>query len=109
MTTLTAETPTLSTANQRTNTALLNAMAALHRLNELGLTVRYVEVSPSHQTRLVLLEAPQAEVLEHAMKTRIALGDGVLETRVAMMLGCQVEWTARRRPANDTAKAEVAA
>ena len=109
MTVLTPELPSLSASNRAVNHALLGAMAALHRLNELGLTVRYVEVTPTHQARLVLLEAPAEGVLEHAMKTRIALGDGVLETRVCALLGCQVEWAARRRPAADAVTAEVAA
>lgn len=109
MTVLTPELPTLSVSNRAVNQALLGAMAALHRLNELGLTVRYVEVTATHHARLVLLEAPANGALEHALKTRIALGDGVLETRVATLLGCQVEWAARRRPATDAVTAEVAA
>lgn len=98
MTTLTAETPTLSPSNRLTNHALLNAMAALHRLNELGLRVRSLEASPTHGAVLSLDEAPPAGLLESALKRRLAMGYFILETRVAHVLGCQVEWTTRGAP-----------
>lgn len=113
MTTLTAETPTLMSTNRLTNHALLNAMAALHRLNELGLRVRHIEASPAYGATLVLDQPPAPDVLEKmesALKSRTVMGLSVIETRVAHVLGCQVEWTIRRSTRADVPEgAEVAA
>lgn len=101
MTVLTAETPTLSPANKFTNTALLNAMAALHRLNELGLSVRSVSASPTHGALIVIDprdNMSQLDHLESALKARMVLGQSLLVTRVAHVLGCQVEWSLRGVP-----------
>lgn len=101
MTTLTAEPPTLSPSNALTNTALLNAMAALHRLNELGLKVRYVNANPITGATAVLDHPPSPEIrqqLQSALKSRISTGFVAQETHVALVLGCQVEWRIKRVP-----------
>lgn len=112
MTTLTAEAPTLSPSNALTNTALLNAMAALHRLNELGLRIARLEASPVFGAKLVLDEDSNAETLsklESGLLCRTVNHLYVIEIRAAHVLGCQVEWTVRRRQTTDAISAEVAA
>lgn len=101
MTTLTAEAPTLSPSNALTNTALLNAMAALHRLNELGLRVRYATANPITGAAILLDHPPSAELratLQSGLKSRISSGQVTHETHVAHLLGCQVEWRIKRVP-----------
>lgn len=104
MTVLTAEIPTLSPSNRLTNAALLNAMAALHRLNELGLCVCRLEASPVYGARLVLDEASNPETLatlDSGLLCRTVNHLSVIEVRAAHVLGCQVEWTVRRSTASD--------
>lgn len=101
MTTLTVETPTLLPANRRTNAALLNSMAALSRLNELGLRVRYATANPITGAVILLDEPPSPEVratLQSGLKSRISIDRVTHETHVAHVLGCQVEWRIKRVP-----------
>jgi hypothetical protein len=98
MTTLTAEKPTLTPNNARLNDGLLNAMAALHWLNDHGLRVRSISASPMHGPVIVLDEAPKPSVLEGALKARICTGLVAHVTRVATVLGCQVEWRCKQMP-----------
>ena len=98
MTTLIAEKPTLTPNNARLNDGLLNAMAALHWLNDHNLRVRSVSASPMHGPVIVLDEVPEPAVLEGALKSRVATGPLVHVTRVASVLGCQVEWRIRQMP-----------
>lgn len=99
MTTLTAEKPTLTPNNSRLNDGLLNAMAALHWLNDHGLRVRSVSASPMHGPVMVLDELPPSHVLQGAMKSRIPLGHNASRvTYVTTLLGCQIEWRANVVP-----------
>ena len=113
MTTLTVYPPTLSASNHLTHTALLNALAALHRLNQLGLRVCRLEASPVFGARLLLDEVSSPEALatlESGLLSRTMIGLSVVETRAAHVLGCQVEWIVRRSTRADVPEGrEVAA
>jgi hypothetical protein len=95
MTTLTAEIPNLTPNNARLNDGLLNAMAALHWLNDHGLRVRGISTSPMHGPVIVLDEVPKTDVLPGAIKSRMPISQCTFRvTYVATVLGCQVEWRA---------------